>query len=55
MAEVDYLQDAKGDHRIRNPNASTTCGCDRSLRPKVYLLNKPAMVLSPTFSEQTQD
>tara|TARA_B100001093_G_C26306335_1_gene791639 strand:- start:11 stop:370 length:360 start_codon:yes stop_codon:yes gene_type:complete len=30
-SEVDYLQDAKGERFIiRNPNASTTCGCDRS-------------------------
>ena len=30
-AEVDYLRDAKGERFIiRNPNASTTCGCDRS-------------------------
>lgn len=30
-SEVDYLHDAKGDRFIiRNPNASTTCGCDRS-------------------------
>ncbi len=30
-AKVDYVRDGQGERFvIRNPNASTTCGCDRS-------------------------
>lgn len=33
-AEIDYVMDAHGERFVvRNPNAKTTCGCDRSFTP----------------------
>lgn len=33
-SEIDYIFDAHGERFVvRNPNAKTTCGCDRSFTP----------------------